>query len=79
MYHALCEVLTSLPHETVRHMHTHTHTHTRSVCLPLQLVFCGHEYTVNNLKYAGHVEPESSAVSDKIEWAKVLSDLHTLV
>ena len=38
----------------------------------LQLVFCGHEYTVKNLMYAQHVEPQNKAISDKIEWAKVL-------
>jgi len=34
-------------------------------------VFCGHEYSLQNLKYANHVEPENAAISNKIEWAKV--------
>ncbi|XP_022306808.2 hydroxyacylglutathione hydrolase, mitochondrial-like isoform X1 [Crassostrea virginica] len=33
-------------------------------------VFCGHEYTVNNLKYALHVEPDNAALKKKFEWAK---------
>ncbi|CAI9728284.1 hydroxyacylglutathione hydrolase, mitochondrial-like [Octopus vulgaris] len=33
-------------------------------------VFCGHEYTVNNLKFAAHVEPQNEAVQEKILWAK---------
>ncbi|XP_064647645.1 hydroxyacylglutathione hydrolase, mitochondrial-like [Lineus longissimus] len=32
-------------------------------------VFCGHEYTVNNLKYALHVEPQNKAVQDRMAWA----------
>jgi hydroxyacylglutathione hydrolase len=50
MYSALCEVLSSLPHDT--------------------LVFCGHEYTVSNLRFAAHVEPHNAAVSNKMDWAK---------
>ncbi|KAL9957554.1 hypothetical protein ACROYT_G039196 [Oculina patagonica] len=34
------------------------------------LVYCGHEYTVNNLKYAVHVEPENPDIHQQIEWAK---------
>ncbi|XP_048755690.1 hydroxyacylglutathione hydrolase, mitochondrial-like [Ostrea edulis] len=37
-------------------------------------VFCGHEYTVNNLKYARHVEPENQNVKDKFTWAKMQRD-----
>ena len=29
------------------------------------LVYCGHEYTASNLKFAAHVEPDNSAVSAK--------------
>lgn len=32
-------------------------------------VYCGHEYTVNNLKYARHVEPLNESIRAKIEWA----------
>ncbi|GAB1601115.1 hydroxyacylglutathione hydrolase, mitochondrial-like isoform X2 [Argonauta hians] len=34
------------------------------------LVFCGHEYTVDNLKFANTVEPNNKAIQDKITWAK---------
>ncbi|CAH3044302.1 unnamed protein product, partial [Porites lobata] len=34
------------------------------------LVYCGHEYTENNLKYAVHVEPDNAEIHKAIEWAK---------
>ncbi|KAF0881186.1 ALS protein, partial [Crocuta crocuta] len=33
-------------------------------------VYCGHEYTINNLKFARHVEPNNTAVQEKLAWAK---------
>ncbi|XP_036771817.2 hydroxyacylglutathione hydrolase, mitochondrial isoform X1 [Manis pentadactyla] len=33
-------------------------------------VYCGHEYTINNLKFARHVEPDNAAVREKLAWAK---------
>ena len=33
-------------------------------------VYCGHEYTVQNLTFALHVEPENTHVQEKLEWAK---------
>ncbi|ELW67799.1 Hydroxyacylglutathione hydrolase, mitochondrial [Tupaia chinensis] len=33
-------------------------------------VYCGHEYTINNLKFARHVEPSNPAVQEKLTWAK---------
>lgn len=36
-----------------------------------QKVYCGHEYTINNLKFARHVEPNNAAVQEKLAWAKV--------
>ncbi|XP_004706201.1 hydroxyacylglutathione hydrolase, mitochondrial [Echinops telfairi] len=33
-------------------------------------VYCGHEYTVNNLKFARHVEPHNPAIHEKLAWAK---------
>jgi hydroxyacylglutathione hydrolase len=33
-------------------------------------VYCGHEYSVSNLKYALHVEPSNSAARDKLNWAE---------
>ncbi|XP_049799639.1 LOW QUALITY PROTEIN: hydroxyacylglutathione hydrolase, mitochondrial [Schistocerca nitens] len=50
MYHALVEVLGTLPDDT--------------------RVFCGHEYTVANLKFAGHVEPANQDIKRKMEWAQ---------
>jgi len=40
-----------------------------------QRVFCGHEYTAANLKYASHVEPDSTDIKEKVEWAKVFNSI----
>ncbi|XP_001602195.1 hydroxyacylglutathione hydrolase, mitochondrial isoform X1 [Nasonia vitripennis] len=32
-------------------------------------VYCGHEYTINNLKYGRQVEPNNQALVEKLEWA----------
>lgn len=33
-------------------------------------VFCGHEYSLQNLKFGNHVEPDNAAIKEKIEWSK---------
>ncbi|CAH0564853.1 unnamed protein product [Brassicogethes aeneus] len=33
-------------------------------------VFCGHEYTLQNLKFANYVEGENKVIQEKIEWAR---------
>lgn len=33
-------------------------------------VYCGHEYTIQNLKYAQHVEPANQNIKDKMSWAQ---------
>lgn len=33
------------------------------------LIYCGHEYTVANLRFASRVEPDNGAVREKMEWA----------
>jgi hydroxyacylglutathione hydrolase len=38
---------------------------------PETKVYCGHEYTLNNLLFAQSVEPENGYIKDKLEWAKV--------
>jgi len=38
---------------------------------PSTKVYCGHEYSLANLKFALHVEPENKATNDKIKWAEV--------
>lgn len=40
-------------------------------CLHLQKVFCGHEYTIKNLKFAMLVEPENEKVKEMLSWARV--------
>ncbi|KAL6423161.1 hypothetical protein ACFW04_010086 [Cataglyphis niger] len=34
-------------------------------------VYCGHEYTANNLKFGLHVEPENKAIQDKLNWSHI--------
>ncbi|XP_023180146.2 hydroxyacylglutathione hydrolase, mitochondrial isoform X2 [Drosophila hydei] len=34
-------------------------------------VFCGHEYTLQNMNFARHVEPDNKNVQNRIEWAKL--------
>jgi len=33
-------------------------------------VYCGHEYTMGNLKYAKFAEPDNADVDAKLNWAK---------
>lgn len=33
-------------------------------------VYCGHEYTLQNLAYGRHVEPNNADILNKIEWSK---------
>lgn len=42
-------------------------------CLPDEtLVYCGHEYTLNNLKFAARVEPSNTAIANMIDSVKKL-------
>ncbi|XP_054848438.1 hydroxyacylglutathione hydrolase, mitochondrial isoform X2 [Eublepharis macularius] len=41
---------------------------------PETKVYCGHEYTINNLKFARHVEPSNAAIQQKLFWAKAKYD-----
>jgi hypothetical protein len=34
-------------------------------------VYCGHEYTLKNLKYAKHAEPDNHHIDAKIAFAEV--------
>lgn len=34
-------------------------------------VYCGHEYSLQNLKFGNHVEPDNTTITDKIEWSKL--------
>lgn len=33
-------------------------------------MFCGHEYTVHNLKFGLHVEPNNAAIQEKLNWSR---------
>ncbi|XP_027324777.1 hydroxyacylglutathione hydrolase, mitochondrial isoform X1 [Anas acuta] len=41
---------------------------------PETRVYCGHEYTINNLKFARHVEPNNASIQEKLAWAKAKYD-----
>lgn len=34
-------------------------------------VYCGHDYTVNNLLFAASVEPDNTDITAKLEWARM--------
>lgn len=38
------------------------------------LVYCGHEYTLSNAKFAAHIEPENNDVAARTKAARVLRD-----
>ncbi|KAI3359878.1 hypothetical protein L3Q82_014228 [Scortum barcoo] len=40
----------------------------------LKKVFCGHEYTIKNLKFAMLVEPENEKVKEMLSWARARDD-----
>lgn len=44
------------------------------------LVFCGHEYTVSNLRFAASIDGSNAAVTNKLEWAskQIESKQHTV-
>lgn len=44
---------------------------TNCVGFVFKRVYCGHEYTVSNLKFARHVEPDNEVIQKKLAWAKV--------
>uniref|UniRef100_A0A0M3HTC7 hydroxyacylglutathione hydrolase n=2 Tax=Ascaris TaxID=6251 RepID=A0A0M3HTC7_ASCLU len=39
-------------------------------------VYCGHEYTVTNLRFAHSVEPSNEEVSKKLAWSKAKQERH---
>jgi hydroxyacylglutathione hydrolase len=37
-------------------------------------IYCGHEYTLNNLRFAESLEPQNPEISKKLAWAKALRE-----
>jgi len=37
---------------------------------PNTLFFVGHEYTTANLEYAAYIEPDNTAIAEKLEWSR---------
>nr|CAD7397532.1 unnamed protein product [Timema cristinae] len=71
MYKALVETLSELPDETVSCTLIETCGQLHSGTVSNLRVFCGHEYTVQNLKFAQHVEPNNQDIKDKMSWAQM--------
>eukprot|EP01050_Picozoa_sp_SAG11_P038281 SAG11_NODE_15543_length_574_cov_1.631579_1_plen_56_part_10 len=43
----------------------------RLAALPPQTsVYCGHEYTLRNLRFATELEPSNSVLAAKLKWAE---------
>ncbi len=42
-----------------------------AIHLLFQKVYCGHEYTINNIAFAERVEPDNKDIKDKILWTQV--------
>jgi hydroxyacylglutathione hydrolase len=40
-------------------------------------VYCGHEYTTSNLRFAATVEPDNTRVQDKLRWAEAQGEAGT--
>jgi len=38
-------------------------------------VYCGHEYSLQNLGFGSHVEPENQDIADKIQWCRTKREL----
>ena len=34
-------------------------------------MYCGHEYSIQNLSFGHHVEPDNEAIKAKLEWSKI--------
>jgi hydroxyacylglutathione hydrolase len=41
---------------------------------PATRVYCGHEYTVSNLRFAVHAEPDNRAAAEKLERARAMRE-----
>jgi hydroxyacylglutathione hydrolase len=47
----------------------------RIVALPEQvLIYCGHEYTLANARFAAHAEPGNEAIADRLAAVSALRD-----
>lgn len=42
---------------------------------PATLVYCGHEYTLSNLKFAASVDQKNPRIAEKLKWAESLDHL----
>ena len=39
-------------------------------------MYCGHEYSIQNLSFGHHVEPDNEAIKAKLEWSKIKREEH---
>ncbi len=70
MYEALITKLGSLPDDTVSDRWMPVYWQIIAT-VSLKKVYCGHEYTVNNLKYARHADSKNEEIRKKLAWAQV--------
>ncbi len=65
------EKLGSLPDETVIKMvDAAIVTIVTKLVLFVQKVYCGHEYSLQNLKFGATVEPDNQAIKSKLAWCQ---------
>lgn len=70
MYTALIRILSKLPDRTVSIRKDSYHLDFKAQTNKFkQRVYCGHEYTIQNLKFSLHVEPDNQVTKKKLEWA----------
>jgi len=72
MYHALINILSKLPEATVYcefYIDLKNYRYFSLLNFRLKQVYCGHEYSVANLKFSLHVEPDNEVTADKLRWA----------
>ena len=73
MHHALITVLGTLPDDTVYfNCYCLLNFYELKFCHfeCLQKVYCGHEYSLQNLAFGHHVEPENQDIIKRIAWAR---------
>lgn len=75
MYNALCNILGKMPSATVSFISNFNFTKVNALVTVLfiidQRVYFGHEYSVSNLIFAEHVEPDNPDIKKKLNWVKV--------
>ena len=56
----------------MKHNHGFSISIVQIECYLLQKVYCGHEYSIQNLTFGLHVEPNNKEIQEKLKWCKTL-------